>query len=248
MTTEKDPSLHHAWPKFVSLEGLIGAGKSTIVKAIADLGRPDVIVLPEPVHRWCERVIPAANDPGGTSLLESYYRDAKSVAMAFQMFAMLTRVQQLSDLAEDLTSGRRAGVRLVVAERCSWSDYELFGRPMRDSGLLSEADWYVYTAWFDAVTSGRLAPPLKPDGYAYLAASPETCLRRIGERARPGEDGVDLAYLEALERAHAGFFEARPAGTVLGLDGDLEGPEAVVEAARAIVDWGIGGAPPPPDN
>lgn len=238
-----------AFPVFVSLEGLIGAGKSTIVKAIGDLGRPDVVVLQEPVDRWCAPVIPLEGGAEGqmTSLLEAYYRDERSVAMAFQMYAMFTRVQQLSDLAAEIADGKRPGVRLVVAERCSWSDYELFGRPMKAKGLLSDADWFVYTAWFEAVTSGRLAPALKPSGYAFLGCPPDVCMDRIARRARPGEEGVDRPYLEALNRAHVGFFDAqreKGAVDVLVLDGSAEGPEAVQLAADRIVEWGmtLGGA------
>lgn len=246
MTTKTDP--HHPDDGvpvvFVSLEGLIGAGKSTIVKAIGELGRDDVVVVQEPVSRWCAPVIPLEGGAEGqmTSLLEAYYKDERSVAMAFQMYAMFTRVQQLSELASDIAEGRRPGVRLVVAERCSWSDYELFGRPMKAKGLLSDADWFVYTAWFESVTSGRLAPSLKPSGYAFLSCPPDVCMARIASRARPGEDGIDRPYLEALDRAHVGFFDAqreKGAVDVLILDGSAEGPEAVESAAERIVEWGM---------
>lgn len=224
---------------FISLEGSIGAGKSTIVKAIADLAREDVIVIQEPVSLWTARNI-ELSDGSRTSLLESYYKDGKSVALAFQMYAMLTRVQQLSDLVDELSkeSGKH---KLIIAERCSWSDYDIFGRPMHDNGLLSPADWFVYTAWFKAVTSSRLAPPLKPTGYVFLNCPPKSCLDRIGVRARQGEEGIDLNYLESLHGAHTKFFEKQKGEGVqiLELDGSAEGPDAVKIAAERIVEWGL---------
>jgi deoxyadenosine/deoxycytidine kinase len=225
---------------FISLEGSIGAGKSTIVKAIADLGRDDVIVLQEPVVRWTAKNIESTADGPRTSLLEAYYHDAKSVALAFQMFAMLTRVQQLSDIVEEISKKELNKPILIVAERCSWSDYDIFGKPMHDKGLLSAADWYVYTAWFKAVTESRMAPPLKPSGYAFLNCSPKGCLDRIAHRARPGEEEIDVPYMEALHEAHLRFFE-KQRGTgvsVLELDGSAEGPDAVRDAANRIVEWG----------
>lgn len=223
---------------FVSLEGSIGAGKSTIVKAISELGGQDVIVIQEPVSRWTAKDI-EASDGSRTSLLESYYKDAKSVALAFQMYAMLTRVQQLSDLAEELSKdGRR---KLIIAERCSWSDYDIFGKPMRESGLLSPADWFVYTAWFEAVTSSRLAPPLKPSGYVFLNCPPKNCLERIGVRARQGEEGIDLDYLESLHRAHLSFFERQKEEgvAVLEIDGSANGEESIRAAAERILNFGL---------
>lgn len=224
---------------FISLEGSIGAGKSTVVKAIAELGRDDVIVLQEPVDRWTAKNIESPIDGTQTSLLEAYYHDAKSVAMAFQMYAMLTRVQQLSDIVEQLSNNPKP--MLIVAERCSWSDYELFGKPMRDKGLLSDADWYVYTAWFKAVTESRLAPPIRPSGYVFLNCSPQGCMDRIAMRARPGEEEIDLPYMEALHGAHVKFFETQKmAGVpVMEFDGSAEGPDVVKEAAERIVEWGI---------
>ena len=223
---------------FISLEGSIGAGKSTIVKAIADLGRDDVIVLQEPVDRWTAKNIESPVDNTRTSLLEAYYHDTKSVALAFQMYAMLTRVQQLSDIVEQISKKNKP--ILIVAERCSWSDYDIFGKPMHDKGLLSAADWFVYTAWFKAVTESRLAPPLKPSGYVFLNCPPKGCLDRIVHRARPGEEQIDLPYMEALHGSHLQFFEQQKETgvSVLELDGSAEGPDAVKEAVNRIVEWG----------
>ena len=218
---------------FISLEGSIGAGKSTLVKAIEDLGRDDVIVIQEPVSLWTARNI-EQSDGSRTSLLESYYKDQRGVALAFQMYAMLTRVQQLLDV--QLSENKRT---LVVAERCCWSDYELFGKPMYDCGLLSPADWFVYTEWFKAVTSSRLAPPLKPSGYVFLNCPPEKCMERIGVRARQGEDGIDLPYLKSLHDAHLRFLETKKEEEVAVMEIDGSAAEAIQITAERIVTWGL---------
>jgi len=43
---------------------------------------------------------------------------------------------------------------------------------------------------------------LIPDGFIYLAASPETCMRRMKLRGRGEEGGVSLEYLENLHAKH----------------------------------------------
>lgn len=43
---------------------------------------------------------------------------------------------------------------------------------------------------------------LVPDGFIYLAASPETCLRRLTLRGRDEEGGVSLQYLYNLHAKH----------------------------------------------
>ena len=43
---------------------------------------------------------------------------------------------------------------------------------------------------------------LIPDGFIYLAASPETCMRRMTSRGRGEEGGVSLDYLGSLHSKH----------------------------------------------
>ena len=228
----------------VSLEGNIGAGKSTLLRRIEALGLSDVVVMQEPVDAWCEPVLPP-NGHNGTSMLDAYYADRRGAALAFQMFAMLTRVRQLADVsARVAAAGGRVAV--VVTERCSGSDFELFGRPMHDAGLLSDAEWHTYRAWHDAMmgtADGGLAPPhlLRPSGVAYLRCDAETCATRIATRARPGEAGrVDAAYLGMLHDAHERYvYHHSVRMPMLQLDGGMA--EADVDAAAAsLVAWARG--------
>lgn len=218
----------------VTVEGGIGAGKSTLLKSIKDLCRDDIVVLQEPVDRWCAPVTST-----GESMLESYYADRKGVALAFQMFAMLTRVQQLHELLHHHDDK----VAIVISERGSWSDYEIFGRPMHESGLLSEVDWHVYSAWFESVTRGALSPPVKPSGVAYLRTNPAVCRGRISKRGRHGEEDIDLDYLGLLHDAHETYvsnFE-KNGGNVLEIDATVDLDEAGSrELALKIVAWAEG--------
>lgn len=225
----------------VSIEGNIGAGKSTLLRALADVGARQVAVVPEPVDMWCSPVL-----PGGTSMLQAYYGDKQRNALAFQMFAMLTRAQQLREVCGRCTSG------VVVTERCSWSDYELFGRPMHNTGLLNDAEWHTYSAWFQAITAtsptthnkeeehGMLGLQ-KPAGVVYLASNPDVCAARIASRARDGEDDIEHAYLELLHDAHVSYIDAQIAAgtpvhvvdaTKLGLD-----KQSQHRAARDVLTW-----------
>jgi deoxycitidine kinase len=211
--------------RLITVEGVIGAGKSTLLAEIGRLDRPDVIVLQEPVSRWCEPVLPS-----GKSMLEAYYSDKKANALSFQMYAMLTRVQQLSELLASVGPE----VRFVIAERGSWSDYEVFGRPMREAGLLSETEWCTYTAWFEAVTVGVLSPPIRPSGVVYIRADPEVCLGRIKKRDRHGEEEIGTKYLTLLNGAHEDYIASVKAD-VLVIDGNREGEDFVGESARDVL-------------
>ena len=45
-------------------------------------------------------------------------------------------------------------------------------------------------------------PTLRPDGFIYLRAEPQTCLSRMMRRDRSEEAGVSLQYLTGLHQRH----------------------------------------------
>lgn len=69
-----------------SIEGNIGSGKSTFLKAI-NKEIPEVEVLAEPLCAW-QNV-----GENGYNLLEMYYKDPARWGLTFQNFALMTRVQ-----------------------------------------------------------------------------------------------------------------------------------------------------------
>ena len=54
---------------------------------------------------------------------------------------------------------------------------------------------------FDPMVTSVL-PSLVPDGFIYLRAEPKLCKKRMTQRARSEEGGVELGYLEQLHQMH----------------------------------------------
>ena len=60
---------------------------------------------------------------------------------------------------------------------------------------MSGVEINIYDSWFDPIVSSL--PGLVPDGFIYLRADPETCYKRLLQRARDEEiSRVTLPYLE----------------------------------------------------
>ena len=99
-------------PFVLSLEGNIGAGKSTVLAALRQrfASHPNVVFVAEPVAEWEQ-----------AGLLAAMYSGALS-HVAFQMTAMATRY---SDLSRALAT---PGVSLLVAERSLASDRRIFAQ------------------------------------------------------------------------------------------------------------------------
>ncbi len=210
-------------PLFFSLEGNIGSGKSSLLDVVLETlntaGDQTTKVLHEPVGRWSE---PISSSAGG--MLQAYYEDPKRNGFAFQMFVLLSRVEQHQEM-----TACWSGIRAVLSERCVASDFELFGRPMRASGMIDDVQWKAYTAWTEHVRQHVVGAQVSPR-VVYLRVLPEVSLQRIARRGRAGEQAIDRAYIEMLHAAHEAWIarvRAEPGARILVLNGNLEGDDAV---------------------
>ena len=96
---------------------------------------------------------------------------------------------------------------------------------------MNELELRIYESWFDPFISAL--PGLVPDGFIYLRASPDTCLRRLHMRNRPEEQGVTLEYLRGLHEKHEQcFFPSASSGGILSVSGLPSGPHQVLPSPR----------------
>lgn len=73
-------------------------------------------------------------------------------------------------------------------------------RAVHEANWMNEMEISIYDSWFDPVVS--CLPGLIPDGFIYLRASPDTCMKRMKLRKRTEEGGVSLDYLRDLHEKH----------------------------------------------
>lgn len=193
--------------RLVVVDGNIGAGKSTLLEGVRAAG---YAVLPEPVARWRE----PRGSLGGRSALSAYYDDPRAHALAFQLHAARTRLDQLAEL------GGRGG--LVVAERDPF-DASIFPEHDRRAGRVSA---WEHEALEGILGAARRAVPAEVAGAVYLRLSPESCLRRVRERGRGEEAGVGLERLRALHLLHE---EKHARGAGLAVDAGAAPGEVLAE-------------------
>jgi len=175
------------------IEGNISAGKTTFLSWLTEPQTAEQFeirdlceVVPEPVDKW--------QSVGGSehNLLQKFYEDPKRHAYEFQNYVFLTRLD-----ANRRTFDGKQPLRLM--ERAVFSDRLVFVRAVHESKWMEDYQMQLYDSWFNPMLAQ--VPGLIPDGFIYLRAEPDTCMRRLRRRAREEEVTVSNEYLEGIPRS-----------------------------------------------
>lgn len=119
------------------------------------------------------------------TLLPKLYSDPQAYAAIFQ-------VQVLASYAY-----YKEGLQFL--ERSAQSARGVFAQMLMEDGAIRQDQLPI----IDSVL--QMLPSEKPDIFIYLRASAELCQSRVQWRAREGEEGVKLEYLDRLDKAYLAF-------------------------------------------
>jgi len=194
---------------FVSIAGLIGAGKTTFAEKLA--ARLDVPVFYEPV----------SDNP----YLADFYKDMAKYAYPMQTYLLCARSEQQFVIGNEANGG--------VQDRTLYED-RIFARVLYESGYMSERDWNTYETLFPLVEQSCYATP---NVVVFLKVDPATALQRIQKRNRPCEKGITLEYLESLN-AHYDWLlsEINKHSQVISVDWDSgEFDESVIDGVCSLI-------------
>jgi len=176
--------------KFIIIDGVIGAGKTTVIslieKQIKKDGNLKVKAIYEPVKEW--------NDTG---VLQYFYKDIPKHCYEFQTYSFITRIESV---IEDLYNNQDADV--YILERSIWTDKYIFLELLKDS--IGELRMTMYNKWW---TMWSYIMPMRVDKWVLLDTSLEESLRRINSRNRDGETAIDKEYQTNLYVKHIEFYD-----------------------------------------
>lgn len=173
-------------PILLCIEGLIGAGKTTLCNEIENnienitMDNMKVKILKEPVDFWRE-----------LGLLDRFYKDQKRWAFTFQLTALVTKCIELMSL-EDNT--------IYIIERSPYTDLNCFAKLCNISGSIDDMEMNIYKLYFNHfITELQNKCSIK---FIYLKTSPDICMERIKKRNRIEEKNIPIEYLISLEQLH----------------------------------------------
>jgi len=194
----------------ILIEGNIGAGKTTVGRALADSG--DFGFIEEPTKAWQEDF--------ACNMLELFYSDPHRWSFTFQTCAFITRAKTWHEVLAATDHDR------VILERSIFCDRFVFAENCYRTGLMSLVEYQLYRGLWDFLVSNFC---VEPDLILYLRTPAEVCLQRIRERARGEESGITLEYLLQLERLHDDWLLDHPKAVVLDGERRWTAPEILAE-------------------
>ena len=157
--------------KIVSIDGNIGAGKSSVLKELEK--KHGFIVFQEDINTW-------------QPMLDAFYKKPQRWAFTLQMAilnSLSDQEQQINELSFDND--------IIFIERAPSSSL-IFAEISKNNGFLTDEEFKIYKGIFDKLI-------WKPDFKLFIDTDVSTCMERISKRGRKCEKNIKHIYLEKLK-------------------------------------------------
>jgi len=174
--------------KFISIEGNIGAGKTTLASLLA-----------EEFHG--QLILEAFED---NPYLPKFYEDNSKYALQLEMSFLIERYQQLTRIFSEPNIFSSFTVTDYMLQKCL-----LFSKVN-----LTKQEYKLYKHFFDQIF--RKLP--KPEIIFYLHADTDQLMRNIRKRGREYEQNISRIYLNRLEKMYFEFFKQNPQNKYVIID------------------------------
>lgn len=185
-------------PLLISIEGNIGAGKSTLMEELKKRHK-NWNFIDEPIDVWS-----SIKNENEESLLSVYYKNPKRWSYSFQSCALLSRFQNMQDAmlkhatTEQLLKNKGSSLSpIFITERCLETDYHVFAKMLRDQGSIDKIEFEIYRRLYDFLRSSMVIPLTV---ILHVDTNPDLCLERIKLRNRTGESALTVSYLQTIHK------------------------------------------------
>ncbi len=166
----------------IAIMGLIGAGKSSLVKALQDVCGYKAFLEPTSESEG------AKNNP----FLDLYYEDAHRWAYAMQTFLLFERHKMTMEAYYRSLRGE-----VCILDSCCESD-RAFALVQKQDRYFTPDEFVAYTNMYKTLQDTRP----KADLVVWLDIMPKEVIERIQKRSRDCEAGLPIDYLDKLYHAY----------------------------------------------
>tara|TARA_B100000282_G_C31724507_1_gene487715 strand:+ start:309 stop:1004 length:696 start_codon:yes stop_codon:yes gene_type:complete len=192
-------------PKIISIEGNIGAGKTTFTNKLKEKLKYEkrILFITEPINIW-----ESIKDSKGKNILEKFYENPGSYAFPFQIMAYVTRLNNITKAIAD-----NPQCEIIVTERSLDADMNVFAKMLYDDKLIEDINYQIYLQFYNNYKN-----KFNTSAIIHIDANPNVCNNRINNRNRLGESNLDLNYLIKCDEYHKRWLSKEKRSTILVID------------------------------
>jgi len=192
----------------ISLEGNIGAGKSSFLKILKQNLSDKAEFIDEPVEEWLQ-----IKNNNNQNLLEVFYQDKKRWAYTFQNIAYITRMKRIIDTMQNTTKS------IIFMDRSLEGDLNTFTKMLKEEGDIDDLEWAAYKKWNTMFTD--LIGKNIQTKHIYLRCTPEIAYFRINKRARDEEHNIPFEYIKQLHLYHDNWLLNNTSSYIIDVNKDF---------------------------
>lgn len=161
----------------ICIEGVVGAGKTTLGELLAE--ELSIEFFQEPY----------IDNP----FLDKFYSNKERYSLLSQMYFLNKRIEIIEEASK---------LNGCIMDRSIYGDY-LFAKMHLKNKFMTEDEFSLYHSFWEKLISVRTNPIL----IIYLETSVENAMRKIKERGREFELGVEKEYWSSLNEEYSSFFD-----------------------------------------
>ena len=167
--------------KIFSIEGNIGAGKTTIINHLKTLFN-DILLVEEPVSEW--------QNINGENILEKKNLNMERWGYSFEAYVLISKLNTLIKAAD-------SEKKIILIERCMLSDKAFFDVNVKN-GLNTSMETEMFNNLYNFLND-NVYP--KSSCIIYIDTPVDECINRIIRRGRSVEANIEKKYLMQLNDA-----------------------------------------------
>lgn len=174
----------------ICIEGVVGAGKTTLGELLAK--ELSIEFFQEPY----------IDNP----FLNKFYSNKERYSLLSQMYFLNKRI----DIIEEASKFDGC-----IMDRSIYGDY-LFAKMHLKNGFMTEDEFSLYQSFWEKLISARTNPLL----IIYLETTVDNAIKKIRERGRDFELGVEKEYWTSLNEEYSNFFDEYNGTVILKINID----------------------------
>lgn len=165
--------------QIISIDGNIGAGKTTLINEYYKKHVGHCIIKTEPINEWKELLSKAAKEPS------KYVYELQCL--------ILRHFEKLSKEIKQIKNNKLHLNTIMIVERSAMSSIYIFAKIYLNHKIITQQQFNTLNSSYEKIK-------INYDKRILINTNPGVCLQRIKKRNRKCEETIKLSYLQNIHK------------------------------------------------